>query len=42
VQQHHEADAAMILEHIVAAVQTFSHGAAQHDDVTALVIKYAG
>jgi phosphoserine phosphatase RsbU/P len=42
VQQHHEADAATILEHMVQAVQTFARGAAQHDDVTALVIKYAG
>jgi sigma-B regulation protein RsbU (phosphoserine phosphatase) len=41
VRQQHGADPATILDRIVAAVQTFSHGAAQHDDVTALVIKYA-
>jgi serine phosphatase RsbU (regulator of sigma subunit) len=32
----------MVLEHMVQTVQTFVRGAAQHDDVTALVIKYAG
>jgi serine phosphatase RsbU (regulator of sigma subunit)/pSer/pThr/pTyr-binding forkhead associated (FHA) protein len=42
VKRHHESDAATILERIVQDVQTFAHGAAQHDDVTALVIKYAG
>jgi sigma-B regulation protein RsbU (phosphoserine phosphatase) len=42
VEQHYQSDAGIILERIVDAVQAFSHGAAQHDDVTALVIKYAG
>ncbi len=42
VQQHYRADAATILDKIVQDVETFAHGAAQHDDVTALVIKYAG
>jgi phosphoserine phosphatase RsbU/P len=42
VRDHHKSDAVEILERIVSDVQTFARGTAQHDDVTALVIKYAG
>ncbi|MEW6321378.1 MAG: SpoIIE family protein phosphatase [Acidobacteriota bacterium] len=40
--EHHRADAGTILEHLVGAVREFSRGAPQHDDVTALVVKYLG
>ena len=42
VKSHCKSDASHILERIVQEVQTFARGAAQHDDVTALVLKYAG
>jgi sigma-B regulation protein RsbU (phosphoserine phosphatase) len=42
LQQNHTSDAQVILDRIVQDVQTFARGAAQHDDVTALVIKYVG
>lgn len=31
---------AELLERLLAAVRTFAAGAAQHDDVTALVLRY--
>lgn len=42
VKSHCRADASLILERIVQEVQAFARGAAQHDDVTALVLKYGG
>jgi serine phosphatase RsbU (regulator of sigma subunit)/pSer/pThr/pTyr-binding forkhead associated (FHA) protein len=42
VKTHCRADASHILERVVQEVQAFSRGAAQHDDVTALVLKYGG
>jgi phosphoserine phosphatase RsbU/P len=42
LQERHEAEAATILDAIVESVNTFSHGVAQHDDVTAMVVKYTG
>lgn len=42
VMQHCTSDAENILEQIVEGVQSFARGAPQHDDVTALVLKYAG
>jgi phosphoserine phosphatase RsbU/P len=42
VRQHYRTDAAALLDRIVQDVQTFARGAPQYDDVTALVIKYAG
>jgi len=42
VKEHCASDAVEILECIVESVQSFSRGAPQHDDVTALVLKYAG
>jgi len=42
LRQYHTADAASILARIMEDVQTFAHGVAQHDDVTALVLKYVG
>jgi serine phosphatase RsbU (regulator of sigma subunit) len=42
VAEHYAADATTILNAIVRAVQTFSHGAPQHDDVTAMVVKFTG
>ena len=42
VKKHCADDASHILERIVQEVQAFAKGAAQHDDVTALVLKYAG
>ena len=41
-EQRHKEDAAAILQAIVLGVQTFARGAAQHDDVTAMVVKYIG
>ena len=35
-------DAVTILNAIVGGVQTFARGAAQHDDVTAMVVKFTG
>ena len=31
-----------VLQSLLAAVKGFSHGAAQHDDVTAMVVRYLG
>jgi serine phosphatase RsbU (regulator of sigma subunit)/pSer/pThr/pTyr-binding forkhead associated (FHA) protein len=42
VRQHYRTDAAALLDRVVQDVQTFARGAPQYDDVTALVIKYAG
>lgn len=42
IRERSVADATEILDEIIEAVQTFARGAAQHDDVTALVVKYAG
>jgi sigma-B regulation protein RsbU (phosphoserine phosphatase) len=42
LEKQHAAEVADILAGIVAAVQAFARGAAQHDDVTALVVKYVG
>jgi sigma-B regulation protein RsbU (phosphoserine phosphatase) len=42
VAEHHAADASTILNAIVRGVQTFARGAAQHDDVTAMVVKFTG
>jgi serine phosphatase RsbU (regulator of sigma subunit) len=41
-EQRHKEDAAAILQAIVQGVQTFARGAAQHDDVTAMVVKFTG
>ena len=42
LQQRHADDATPILEAVVDAVKTFARGAAQHDDVTAMVVKFTG
>jgi sigma-B regulation protein RsbU (phosphoserine phosphatase) len=42
LDQQRAAEATDILSAIVSAVQTFARGAAQHDDVTLLVVKYVG
>lgn len=42
VEARHADDATTILEAIVQAVQTFAQGAPQHDDVTAMVVKFTG
>jgi serine phosphatase RsbU (regulator of sigma subunit) len=39
---HHGASAESALDHLLAAVKQFSHGAPQHDDVTAMVLRYQG
>ena len=41
-EERHKEDASTILEAIVEGVQTFARGAAQHDDVTAMVVKFTG
>ncbi len=41
-EQRHSEDANAILTAIVDGVQTFARGAAQHDDVTAMVVKFTG
>jgi phosphoserine phosphatase RsbU/P len=40
--ERHKEDASAILQAIVQSVQTFARGAPQHDDVTAMVVKYTG
>jgi phosphoserine phosphatase RsbU/P len=40
LEQRHTEEAAAIMDAIVEAVQTFARGAPQHDDVTAMVVKY--
>jgi sigma-B regulation protein RsbU (phosphoserine phosphatase) len=42
LQEHHNEDAAAILDAIIEAVKTFARGAAQHDDVTAMAVKFTG
>jgi sigma-B regulation protein RsbU (phosphoserine phosphatase) len=42
VEERHRDDAAAILNAIVRGVQTFARGASQHDDVTAMVVKFKG
>jgi sigma-B regulation protein RsbU (phosphoserine phosphatase) len=42
VAEHHAQDAPAILNAIVRGVQGFARGAAQHDDVTAMVVKFTG
>ena len=42
VREHHASGAVAILDAIVHAVQTFARGAAQHDDVTAMAVKFTG
>lgn len=42
LQGHHGTSAESTLDHLLAAVKQFSHGAAQHDDVTAMVLRYQG
>jgi serine phosphatase RsbU (regulator of sigma subunit)/pSer/pThr/pTyr-binding forkhead associated (FHA) protein len=42
VAERHQEDAVSILNAIVRGVQSFARGAAQHDDVTAMVVKYTG
>jgi sigma-B regulation protein RsbU (phosphoserine phosphatase) len=42
VNERQPADADAILDAIVRGVQTFARGAAQHDDVTAMVVKFTG
>jgi sigma-B regulation protein RsbU (phosphoserine phosphatase) len=42
VSERHTEDATTILNAIVHGVQAFAHGAAQHDDVTAMVVKFTG
>ena len=41
-EERHTEDATAILERIIKAVQTSPRGAAQHDDVTAMVVKFTG
>jgi len=38
----HGASADAVLERITTAVRQFSHGAAQADDITALVLRFKG
>lgn len=40
VEAHRDAPAADLLDRLIDAVQDFAAGAPQHDDVTALVVKY--
>ena len=40
--QRHAEEATAILDAIVDGVNTFARGAAQHDDVTAMVVKFTG
>ena len=42
LEQRHREDAGAILDAIVEGVKTFARGAAQHDDVTAMVVKFTG
>jgi serine phosphatase RsbU (regulator of sigma subunit) len=42
LQQHHHEEATAILDRIIERVQTFSRGVSQHDDVTAMVVKFTG
>lgn len=42
LEEHRTDEAELILNRIVEAVQTFARGAAQHDDVTVLILKYVG
>ncbi|MGQ0734726.1 MAG: SpoIIE family protein phosphatase [Acidobacteriota bacterium] len=42
LQERHKDDASAILQTIVESVETFAKGAAQHDDVTAMVVKFVG
>jgi sigma-B regulation protein RsbU (phosphoserine phosphatase) len=42
VRGRHGAKPEAVLEHLIAAVKLFSEGAAQADDVTALVLRYRG
>ncbi len=42
LKQRHTDEATAILEAVVDAVKTFARGAAQHDDVTAMVVKFKG
>jgi sigma-B regulation protein RsbU (phosphoserine phosphatase) len=42
LEQRHRDEAGAILDGIVDAVRTFARGAAQHDDVTAMVVKFTG
>ena len=41
-EERHSEDASAILDAIIDGVQTFARGAAQHDDVTAMVVKFTG
>lgn len=42
VELHKHEDATVIMNRVVEAVQAFSRGVAQHDDVTVLILKYVG
>lgn len=42
IEERRGEEATDLLDEIIEAVQTFARGAAQHDDVTALVVKYVG
>ena len=42
LQERHNDDATAILDAIISEVKTFSHGAPQHDDVTAMTVKFVG
>ena len=42
VRKSHGAKPEVVLEHLIGAVKQFSEGAAQADDVTALVLRYRG
>jgi len=42
VRDRHGAKPEVVLEHLIGAVKQFSEGAAQADDVTALVLRYRG
>jgi sigma-B regulation protein RsbU (phosphoserine phosphatase) len=42
VKPHYDAEPARLLDALLAAVKTFTTGAAQNDDVTALTVRYRG
>ena len=42
LKERHTEDATSILERVIEGVMSFSRGAAQYDDVTAMVVKFTG
>jgi sigma-B regulation protein RsbU (phosphoserine phosphatase) len=42
LKDRHAEDATAILESVIDGVMSFSRGAAQYDDVTAMVVKFTG